>query len=118
MERITIYTYDATHNVKTITNPGIKDDKGNPIILAEYEYDSGGNVTAVTYSDGKESWTTSYSYDNAGRLDGTSVTKEGLEAVYSMVYGYSSSVTGPETRRSQHRQGPVLHTSMTNGDGL
>ena len=61
----------------------------------------------MTYGDGEESWTSSYGYDNMGRITGTTATKEGLESVYGITYGYYTAANGEETRTIETPSGSM-----------
>jgi RHS repeat-associated protein len=60
----TTYDYDNRDRLKTLTQPGF----GTSTAKLDYTYDGNGNRLTLTATIGSQAHTTSYTYDDAGRL--------------------------------------------------
>ncbi len=61
----TTYSYDLRDRLLTLTQPGF----GSATASLGYTYDGNGNRLTLTATIGSQTHTTSYTYDDAGRLD-------------------------------------------------
>lgn len=69
-----VFTYDASGNISTISNPAYKDGKVN-----RYYYDKSGNLTQITFADGKNAC---YTY-RAGHLLTSQKDHDGYKIEYT-----------------------------------
>jgi RHS repeat-associated protein len=112
----TSYTYD--HVEQDMTAATLTDGSGNTLRSLDYEYDAGGNVTAITDDLGGETLDRRFEYDRLFRLTAAEQRRGDPGGEPDRRDEYAYTPTGDLTRNDESMDGPMRYADADHAGRL